>query len=328
MSTEILVLNREEVEQCLSMAEAIELMQQAFARLSSGEAKAPVRTHLPIGDYKNIALFMPVVDEQLGYFALKTVSVFPTNKAYQMPLINGSIMLYDAHTGVPLAVMDAEYITALRTGAASGLATALLARPDSSICGIFGAGTQAETQLEAVTTVRPIREALIFSRDPESARSFSKRMKKRLDIDIRPATGMEELKTCDIVCTATTATNSVFNDQDLQRQVHINAVGTFQPNTTEIPMETVMRSWLIVDQREACMKEAGEIAMLLKTARIKSDHIRAEIGEIANGKVDPPEDWPECSLFKSVGNAVQDLYTTAAVYKIASNQNLGKIVKL
>ncbi len=145
----------------------------------------------------------------------------------------------------------------------------------------------------------------------------------RLDIDVRPSEGLYELNECDVVCTATTSPVSVFQDQQLKRPVHINAIGTFQPHTTEIPLDTVMRSWLVVDQREACMAEAGEIAMLLKTAQIRPDHIRAELGELVSGSVELPNRLPEYTLFKSVGNAVQDLFVAAAVYERAIEEKVG-----
>jgi len=327
MSNEILVLSHDEVAELLSMPEAIDLMRRAFQSLSEGKSVAPVRTQLPINK-KSVSLFMPVVDTDLGYFSLKTVSVFPGNVDLNIPLINGSLMLFNAKTGVPCAVMDAEFLTALRTGAGSGLATSLLAPVDSSVCGVFGSGRQAETQLEAVAAVRPIRTALVFARNKERMRSFSEKMSRLLNIEVRPAVGLNELNLCDVVCTATTSPVSVFEDQQLKRPVHINAIGTFQPHTTEIPLSTVVKSWLVVDQREACMTEAGEIAMLLKTAQIRPDHVQAELGELVSGSVVLPKQLPDCTLFKSVGNAVQDLYTAAAVYERAIREKVGMMVKI
>lgn len=327
MSNEILVLSHDEVAELITMPEAIELMRRAFRNLSEGKSVAPVRTQLPI-DKNSVSLFMPVVDESLGYFSLKTVSVFPGNAELNIPLINGSLMLFNAKTGVPCAVMDAEFLTALRTGAGSGLATAFLAPADATVCGVFGSGRQAETQLEAVAAVRPIRKALVFARNKERMRFFAGKMSRQLGLEVRLAEGLNELKFCDVVCTATTSSMSVFEDQQLKQYVHINAIGTFQPHTTEIPLDTVMRSWLVVDQREACMAEAGEIAMLLKTAQIRPDHVRAELGELVSGSVVLPDKLPTCTLFKSVGNAVQDLFVATAVYERAIKEEAGMRVNI
>jgi alanine dehydrogenase len=323
------ILSREDVRQALPMYQAIETVKGAFAQLSTGQADVPLRLALNVPRHNGVTLLMPAylhTDEQM---AVKIVSVFHENPAQGLPLIHALVVVVDATTGRPAAIMDGIYLTALRTGAASGAATDLLARQDTHIAAIFGAGAQGRTQLEAVCAVRPIQEAWIYDKEPERAAAYADEMSQRLSLPVRVAeTPAEAVHRADVICTATTSSSAVFEDVDVQPGTHINAVGAYTPEMQEIPVETVLRAKVVIDHREASLAEAGDLLIPLKQGLITEDHIYAELGEIAAGLKPGRASPEEITLFKSVGVAVQDVAAAGAVLEAARRLNLGSEVAL
>jgi ornithine cyclodeaminase/alanine dehydrogenase-like protein (mu-crystallin family) len=239
------------------------------------------------------------------------------------------MVLFDAATGSPLAVMDAATLTAVRTGAASGAATDLLARPDAEAAAVFGAGVQGRTQLEAVCAVRTIRRARVFDVDAAAAGRFADEMAEHLGIAVEAAaTPAEALAGAEVVCTATTASQPVFDDADLAPGVHLNAVGAYQPPAREVPAETVCRARVVVDQRAAALEEAGDLVVPLRDGLITEDHIAAEVGEILAGRAAGRESPEQVTLFKSVGVAVEDVAAAAAALAGAERLGFGTAVRL
>ncbi len=237
--------------------------------------------------------------------------------------------MWPATTGAPAAVMDGTYLTALRTGAASGAATDLLARQDARRAAIFGAGVQGRTQLEAICVVRPIREAWVYDVSPERAVAFAIEMSHRLSLPVEAAsTPAEAVSKADIICTATTSTSPVFDDADVRPGTHINAVGAYTPEMQEIPAETVLRARVVIDHRESSMAEAGDLLIPMRQGRMAEDHIHAELGEIAAGLKPGRASAEEITLFKSVGVAVQDAAAAGAVLAAAQEMGLGTEVAL
>ncbi|HID88469.1 MAG TPA: hypothetical protein EYP52_01970, partial [Anaerolineae bacterium] len=276
-----------------------------------------------------VTLFMPGYLAEDDRMAVKIVSVFNDNPAKGLPLIHALVVVVDAETGAPTAVMDGTYLTALRTGAASGAATDLLAREDARVAAIFGAGVQGRTQLEAVCAVRPIETAWVYDVDPERAATYAKEMADRLGIPIHVAsTPAEAVRAADVICTATTAAAPVFDDADVRPGTHINAIGAYTPQMQEIPAETVVRAKVVIDHREASLAEAGDLIIPLQQGLIAEDHIWAELGEIAAGLKPGRTDPGEITLFKSVGVAVQDVAAAAAVLEAAKRLGLGVEVPL
>ncbi len=324
----IRILSREDVRQALDMKQAIALMREAFIALSEGRATVPVRVNMPVPEHQGRALFMPVYSPIYDQIGLKVATVHPNNAARGLPFIHALVMVIDAATGRPLAVMDGEYLTALRTGAASGLATDLLARPEAAVAVLFGAGVQARTQLEAVCTVRPIRRAYVFSRSRDHAEAFAQEMSARLNLDVQVADDPATLQEADVVCTATTSLDPVFAHADLKPGIHINGIGSYRPDMAEIPPETVLAAKVVVDHRPACLAEAGDLLQLLGQGLITEEHIHAELGEIAAGHLAGRTSDDEITFFKSVGNAVQDLAAASHVVAVAEARNLGIAVAL
>ena len=298
---------KEDIRKKISMGKAIDLMREAFLQLSAGVAQVPVRTVIDSHDQSGRVLFMPSYSSAYDLFGLKMVSVFDHNTRLNLPIIQGMIMVMDGQTGTPLGLLDAEYLTALRTGAASGLATDLLARKNSEILAIFGSGAQAETQLEGVLAVRPMKEVIVFGKTPSKTASFCQRMAEKFSIGIRAATTPHELNRADIICAATTSSTPVFQKDHVKNGTHINGIGSYKPTMQEIPCELIQHATLIVDQRTASLTEAGDIVIPIRQGLITNDHIYAELGEIISGSKKGRISDDQITVFKSVGNAIQDL---------------------
>jgi ornithine cyclodeaminase/alanine dehydrogenase-like protein (mu-crystallin family) len=327
MSSTILFLSASDVDRALSMQSAIAGVRQAFIDLSSGEADVPLRTPIALAD-EGTALFMPVHLPRQKRLGVKVVTVVPDNPERHLPTIQALVAVFDAETGRPLAVMDGELLTAMRTGAASGVATDALARKDAATAAVIGAGVQGMRQLEAVCCVRTIREALVFDTDRERAAAFATEMGRRLGRTVRMLESVSGVFAADIVCTATTSNRPVLADADLARGAHVNAVGAYRPDTREIPGETVGRAKLFVDSREACLAEAGELVMARAEGHLDAGAEPAEIGEVLAGVRPGRGDDAELTLFKSVGNAVQDLAVTGLILEEARRLELGTGVEL
>jgi alanine dehydrogenase len=323
------ILSRQDVQQALPMEEAVEAMKSAFAQLSTGQADVPLRAAVPVKQHNGVTLFMPAylaIDDQM---AVKIVSVFNDNPAKGLPLIHALVVVVDAETGRPSAVMDGGHLTALRTGAASGAATDLLARSDARTVAIFGAGVQGRTQLEAACAVRDIQKAWVFDLVPEQAQTFASQMGQGLAIEVNVAgTPSEAVVQADVICTATTSSAPVFADTDVRPGTHINAVGAYTPQMQEIPGETVQRAKVVIDHREASLAEAGDLLIPLEDGVIEEEHIYAELGEICAGLKPGRTSPDEVTLFKSVGVAVQDVAAASAVLRAAKRRGLGTEVEI
>jgi ornithine cyclodeaminase len=326
------VLSQHDVRRAVSMAQAIEIVKGAFAQLSAGQAVVPIRTQLEVARHEGITLFMPAYLQESDDLGVKIVSVFPRNLEMGLPTIHALVAVVDAETGRPAAVMDGTYLTALRTGAASGAATDLLARTDARVAAIFGAGAQGRTQLEAVCQVRDIEKVWVCDVNGEAAEKYAEEMRERggrIPGDIVVASSSTEaVREADVICTATTARTPVFADADLKIGVHINAIGAFTPEMQEVPEDTIQRARLVVDSREACWAEAGDLIIPRHKGLISESDIYAELGEIAAGTKRGRESDEEITFFKSVGNAVQDVSVARKVLEEAGRLGLGLEVEL
>jgi alanine dehydrogenase len=323
------VLSRDDMRQALSMSRAVVAVKRGFAQLSAGQADIPLRSALDVPRHDGVTLFMPgylASDEQM---AVKIVSVFDRNPDKGLPLIHAVVVVIDATTGQPVAVMDGAYLTALRTGAASGAATEALAREDACVAAIIGAGVQGRTQLEAVCAVRAIEKAWVYDLALEQARVYADEMEQRLSLPVTVAgTPDEAVGDADVICTATTATSPVFDDADIRPGTHINAIGAYTPEMQELPPDTVLRAKVVIDDYEASMAEAGDLLIPIKQGLMTAEHIYAELGDIITGQKVGRTSPEELTVFKSVGVAVQDVAVSAAVLEAARRMDLGTEVDL
>jgi alanine dehydrogenase len=325
------LLSAADVRRAVPMAAAIDAVEAAFVALSAGSAEVPLRAHIATPERAATSFFMPAriagPEPALG---LKVVSVFPQNQARGEPSIYALVTLLDPETGRPLAVLDGTYLTALRTGAASGVATRHMARPDARVLALCGAGGQALQQALAVCAVRPIERVWLVNRTPERAALLAERLREQgLRQEILVAAGpAEALAEADVICAATSASTPVFEVGWLRPGAHINGVGSFKPSMAELPAATVARARVVVDQRRAAWAEAGDLVQARDAGLISEEHVAGEIGEVAAGRVVGRASPEELTLFKSVGNAVQDLAVGALALARAAEQGMGVEVDL
>ncbi len=313
------------------MREAVEAMKVAFGQLSAGRATLPLRSRIELPKAAGVILIMPALLPKTGDFAIKVVSVFGENRARELPTIHALVVALDPASGVPLGLLEGATLTALRTGAASGAATDLLARPEARTLAIFGSGVQARTQFEAVCAVRPIEAAWVFSRSPDHSQLFATEMGREpwapptISVADTPAAAVRE---ADIVCTATTSSTPVFDGHDLRPGTHINAVGGYTAAMQEVDGTTVARALVVVDSKEAALAEAGDLIIPIREGRISAEHVHAELGEVVNGTRVGRTDPEQITLFKSVGVAVQDAIAAGRALARAEQLGLGQIIEL
>ncbi|HEY6950826.1 MAG TPA: hypothetical protein VI758_00380, partial [Bacteroidota bacterium] len=278
MST-IRILSTDEIRSLVSMNEAISLMRDAFSELSSGGAIVPQRLAMEMHPENSRALLMPAYSARMRRYVTKIVTLAGNNPVKGFPFIQGLLILFDSDRGVPLALMDAGYVTALRTGAASGLATDLLARRNSQVAVIFGAGVQARTQLEGIASVRKLEEVYVYSPVNADSERYADEMGKKLNLSVVVAQSPAIAAKADIICTATTSGVPVFSDADVKPGTHINGIGSYKPTLREIPSETIKRSSVVVDSRASALAEAGDLIIPISEGVIAEKHICAELGE-------------------------------------------------
>jgi ornithine cyclodeaminase/alanine dehydrogenase-like protein (mu-crystallin family) len=318
-------LSASDVRRALPMAEAIAAMRQAFIQLSEGSALVPPRSCLNVAGHDSVFLLMPCQSRTQERLAVKCLTFSPSNPSRALPLIQSLVLLIDAPTGSPLAILDGAALTALRTGAASGVATDVLARSDAATAAIFGAGVQARTQLEAVCAVRPVRRARVFDVQEALASRFAHEMAGQLGIEVEPAaTPQAALRDADIVCTVSTSREPIFRDADLRPGTHINAMGVFHPERAEVPPETVCRSRIVVDHTQAAHEEAGDLLRPLAAGLIGPECLTTELGQVLLGQKPGRQNAEEITLFKSVGVAIQDLCAAACALENAERLGVGQ----
>jgi ornithine cyclodeaminase len=327
----MLALTREDVRRLVPMPDAIALMKTAFAELSAGRAASPLRTVVPLPEVEGDALFMPARVPATNALGVKIVSVVKTNPARGLPVIHALVCLIDDETGQPLAIMDGTYLTALRTGAASGAATDLLARPDSRVLVAIGAGAQGATQIAAVCAVRPIERVIAV----DVGEAALVRLRAALARDwpdlvdrLETTTDAAAVREADVVCTATTSKTPVFDDADLRPGTHINAVGAYTPEMQEVPAATVARAAVTVDAVEAALAEGGDLIAPLREGLVGRDHFVRELGMLVAGTATGRTRQDEITLFKSVGNAVQDVVVARRAVDRARETGAGTDVDL
>lgn len=328
----MLALTADDIRALVPMRDAIALMKEAFRELFEGAAVAPLRTPIEVAPERAVSLFMPAAVPSVGGLGLKVVSVFPNNPSRGLSTIHAIICLINPENGVPLAIMDGTYLTALRTGAVSGAATDLMARPQARILALFGAGAQALTQAEAICAVRPIEEIRLVARSTEKGLAFIERLRihapalaDRVRIVRDPA---EALRGAEVICTATPATAALFTDAAVEPGTHINAVGAYTPAMQEVSPETIARARIVVDQREAAWAEAGDLVIARDLGLITAANVYAEIGELASGAKLGRQSPNEITFFKSVGNAVQDIAVGRRAVDRAPSQGRGQTINL
>ena len=264
-----------------------------------------------------------------GFMATKVVSVFPSNSGTAFSSHQGVVLLFDATNGSLLCIADAHTVTAVRTAAASGVATRLLAREDCSVLAIIGSGEQARKHLQAMRAVRPtITEVRVWSRTAEHAAAFAAEFAAEEGLSVAAvATAEAAVRGADIICTCTSSSMPLVEGAWIKEGAHLNLIGSCFPTQREADTATIVKSKLYVDTRAACLLEPGDLVTPLKEKAIEESHIIAEVGAVldgADGAVGR-ENEREITCFKSVGNAAEDLCASVAIYEAAkaSDQTFG-----
>jgi len=323
-----LILNRENVISVLDMKDCMDVVEKAFEELAKGTAVLPLRT--PITPPDGLSLYMPAYLKEMKALACKVVTVYKNNpKKFNMPVVIGKVLLQDPETGDVVCIMDGGYLTAVRTGAVSGVATKYLARKDENqVAGIFGTGVQAQMQLWAVAIARKLSKAIVYDISDESANAFIKEMGKKLNLEIIKAENPDQVLEADIICTATSSATPIFDGKKVKKGTHINGIGSHTPNARELDSEIIMRSRFIGDSKEACFSEAGDIILPVKEGVIDESHFYGELGDVIIGKVESRINDEEITIFKSNGLAIQDVATAKLIYDKALETNTGTNIEI
>jgi len=325
----VLFLSRSDLESVLTMSDAINVVEQAFDEFARKTAKVPLRVPIEVEKEEGIVLFMPAYLEQMEAMSCKVVSVFKNNpQLYNLPTIHAAVLLIDPKTGQILSIMDGGYLTAMRTGGVSGVATKYLAREEAKKVGLIGTGVQAEKQLWAICEVRPIEEAKIYSIDPiERQKAFAKQMSEKLNIPVSIATSNKDaVEDADVVLTATWSKTPTFSGDWIKPGTHINGIGSYTPEMQEVDagyLITVKKAKVVVDSFEASFTEAGDLIIPLENRDITKEHIYAELGDLVIGKKPGRTSEDEITFFKSVGMAIQDASAAKHAYLAAKDRNIG-----
>jgi alanine dehydrogenase len=326
-----LLLSRQDVASILTMEVCLEAVENAFGELARGAAVMPQRAVIKVADHNGLFLGMPAfIGGDLNVLGLKVVTVYPDNPSkHNLPTTLGTLMLCDPVTGRVVAVMDAGYLTAVRTGAASGVATKYLAREDSKTCVVFGAGVQARKQLEAMKLVRPPEKTYVIDVVPQAREAFASEMGEALGVKVIATEDIEgAVREADIIVTATSSHDPLFDGEWLKPGTHVNNIGSHSPGARELDTATVKRSKFVADLEEANLAEAGDILIPIQEGAVTEDHIYASLGEIVVGAKPGRENSEEITVFKSCGLAIQDVATALAVYDAAREKGIGAEVEL
>ena len=306
----------DDVKSAVSMQEAIDLMEVAFSSVNNKTAETPLRVNMAITDQDAHHLSMPAYINGGKYLTVKLINVHTNNPSKGADLINGIIVVMDAETGSAVALIDGKSVTALRTGAASGYATKILANNHASTLVVFGNGVQANAQIEAICQVRDIESVKVIGRDFTKVELFC----NKFDARVSPG-NLNDLKRADIVCTATTANEPLFKFNHISNGTHINAVGAHGSQKREVPAELIQRSKVFVDSLISSYKEAGNILIPIESGDYSWDKVQCEIGQLSNSKSKGRSKESDITFFNSVGTAVQDL----VVSNLIMERNTGAI---
>lgn len=322
------IVNASEVRELLPMNECLDVMARAMQAASGGEVHVPPRTFMSLYDDSAILGLMPGSVRDPKIYGAKVVSLHYENPKAGLPAIQGFVALFDHDRGTPLAVIEGAEITAIRTAAASGMATRCLARGDACTHGIFGTGVQAVSHIEAIAAARPISETVIWGRDFAKAKALARDQSEKYDFHIRATDDAAEAGACDVISTVTASSQPVLEGQSVRDGAHVNLVGSHTPTAREADSDLVARGSVYADLLESLMNEAGDILIPLNEGRITKDNIRGEIGQVLNGDISGRSSNDEITIYKSCGNTAQDLFAAQAIYAKAVSENKGIDVDL
>jgi ornithine cyclodeaminase/alanine dehydrogenase-like protein (mu-crystallin family) len=307
-------IDREEVARRLTYEMCIPIVRHAMIAFSRGETKQLLRSIIPLSAGRLFGI-MPGAMGTHAPFGAKLISIFPENFARGIQSHQGLVILFDPETGAPVCAVDAGEITAIRTAAASAVATDALARKDARRLALLGYGEQAETHARAIQKIRNLESIVVWGRSPHRAQAFSERMQAELNVPIAAAGVVREaVADADIICTVTSAAEPILKGAWVRPGTHLNLVGSSYDGPTEVDNDLVIRSRFIADSREGVLNQGAEFLRAKAAGLISNDHIVAEIGQVLAGEIEGRRSPEDITVYKSLGHVVQDLATAWALY--------------
>lgn len=318
------ILNREAVAEALSHAECIEAVEAAMRAVSRGDTIMPLRRYMDIPRHGGKFTLMPGYLGEPCTFGVKIVSKYPRAPDSPYGSHVGAVMIFDSGQGIPLALLDGSELTAIRTAAASALATRILARADAATLAILGTGTQAQHHVRALTCVRPITEVRVWGRTDAHARRLVRRLALPASVSARVCdSARKAVDGADVVCTTTSAAEPVLEGKWLAPGCHVNLVGAAIAGSAEADVDVVTRSRFYVDYKASAMDQAGELLAAIRDGVVSEAHIAGEIGDVLAGRVAGRSDDEEITVYKSLGVAAQDLAAAYAAFRNAESRKIG-----
>jgi ornithine cyclodeaminase len=329
----IVVLKSNDMKNVFSMKDAIQADKDALKLYSAGLSNVPLRVNLDIPEHEGQSLYMPGYAGGANALGVKIVSVYPKNIEKGLPSVPATMVLVNSETGEVSSIMDGTYLTRVRTGAVSGAATDVLARKDSTVFALFGTGGQAESQLEAVLTVRAIKLVKVYDISIERAEKFAEKMQKefgdKFGVMITAVNSSDEaIKDADIITSVTTSIKPTFNGKLVKKGAHINGVGSYTPVMQEIDEFVITNSDKVyVDTRDGALNESGNFIIPINKGIYSKDKIEGELGEVILGKASGRENDEEITVFITTGSGVLDVVTAQKIYENAVKNGIGELIK-
>ncbi|MCQ1531375.1 ornithine cyclodeaminase family protein [Lutispora thermophila] len=329
----MVVLNQDDIKNVFSMEDAIQADKDALKLYSLGKSAVPLRVNLDVPEHEGHSLYMPGYSADANALGVKIVSVYPKNIEKGLNSVPATMVLLNSETGEVCSLMDGTYLTRVRTGAVSGAAADVLARKDSKVFAMFGTGGQAETQLEAILTVRPIKIVKVFGISIERAERFAERMTakfgEKFGVEIFAAKSSDEaIADADIITSVTTSKKPVFDGRLVKKGCHINGVGSYTPEMHEIDEYTITHADKVyVDTRNGVLNESGDLIIPIKNGTFSADRITGELGEVIAGKAPARISDDEITVFKTTGSAVLDIVNAQRIYENALKKGMGSIIE-
>jgi ornithine cyclodeaminase/alanine dehydrogenase-like protein (mu-crystallin family) len=307
-------IDQEEVARRLTYRICIPIVRAAMIAFSNGETKQLLRSIIPLSEGRLFGVMPGALGANAG-FGAKLISVFPDNFAKGIQSHQGLVILFDPETGAPVCVVHAGEVTAIRTAAASAVATDALARKDARRLAILGYGEQATTHARAICKVRDIESIAVWGRSADRAQAFAERTQAELGVPVRSAASVEQaVGDADIICTVTAAAEPILKGAWVRPGTHVNVVGSGFAGPAEVDHDLVVRSRFIADSREGVLQQGAEFLRAKQAGLIGDDHIVAEIGQVLAGEIEGRRSAEEITVYKSLGHVVQDLASAWALY--------------
>ena len=323
-----MVLTSDDVESILTINDTISILEKSFIELSRKQVNMTDRDVFVLEDKNGWFGIMTAHMKNMAALGTKLVTVFPKNIEINKPTTQAVISLIDVNTGELIGIIDGSLITGMRTGATTGIATKYLSKKNSSKLSILGSGFQSKFQLMAICSVRHIKEIFINSPSIDSKSDYIHELEDLLDIPIIIEKNITKLLNTDILVTSTTSPTPLFDGNLLDNGIHINCIGAHTKETREVDLRTIEKSKVVVDERSAALREAGELIIPIQNGEITDNIIYAELAEIVSGQKPGRLTDDEITLFKSMGLSLEDISTAKFVFDKAIEKGLGQNITL